>query len=156
MLNKLKTIVYLYRKLKLLFFSHQIKIGTNFKCGKNCSISKKNRIIIGNNFYMGQYCHLASNLLIGDNVMLGPNVAFVGGDHKIDNIDVTINKSGRDIFKTSIIEDNVWIGHGCIIIHGVTIKTGSVVAAGSIVTKDVEENSIVGGNPAKLIRYRKI
>jgi chloramphenicol O-acetyltransferase type B len=132
----------------------KLRIGKNFIAGSNCSFSKKNTISIGDRFFMGRNCHLASNLIIGDDVMFASYVSCVGGDHKIDNIQTTLNKSGRDELKTTIIENDVWVGHGSIILHGVRIKSGSVIAAGSIVTKDVPENAIVGGNPAKLIRYR--
>ncbi|MBT8326143.1 MAG: hypothetical protein KJP21_00385 [Bacteroidia bacterium] len=105
---------------------------------------------------MGNYCHLGANAEIGNNVLFASYVSMVGGDHKIDGIKVPIRKSGRDILKTINIGDNVWIGHGAIIMHGVNIGSGAVVAAGAVVTKDVEKNSIVGGNPAKFIRYRKL
>lgn len=105
---------------------------------------------------MGNFCHLSANAVIGNDVMLASFVSLVGGDHKIDNIDTTFRLSGRDELKQITIEDNVWIGHGVILIHGITIKTGAVIAAGSVVTKDVGINEIVGGNPAKLIRIRKL
>lgn len=106
---------------------------------------------------MGRNCHLASNLIIGDDVMCASYVAFVGGDHKVDNLSSsTFREAGRDLLKTTLIENNVWIGHGAIIMHGITIRSGAVVAAGSVVTKDVPNNAIVGGNPATVIRYRKI
>lgn len=155
MLFIIKKIIYFFRKYKFIIESNNIKIGNNFICGSYCSISKKNKIIIGNNFFMGRNCHLASNLLIGNDVMFASYVSCVGGDHKIDHIKTTIRESGRDEFKTTIIENNVWIGHGVIIMHGVNIKAGAVIAAGSVVTRDVSENAIVGGNPAKLIRYRR-
>jgi acetyltransferase-like isoleucine patch superfamily enzyme len=150
-----KKIIFYFRKYKFIILSNNIKIGKNFICGSYCSISKKNKIFIGNNFFMGRNCHLASNLLIGNDVMFASYVSCVGGDHKIDDIKTTIRESGRDEFKTTIIENNVWIGHGSIIMHGVNIKSGAVIAAGSVVTKDVPENSIVGGNPAKILRFRK-
>ena len=87
--------------------------------------------------------------------MFASNVAVVGGDHRIDNINVPIRFSGREEFKDTIFEDGCWIGHGAIILHGVRVGAGAVVAAGSVVTKDVEKNAIVGGNPAKFIRFRK-
>lgn len=104
---------------------------------------------------MGNYCHLSANAQIGNDVLFASFVSLVGGDHRIDNIDVPIRKSGRDELKTITICDNVWVGHGAIIMHGVTIGSGAVIAAGAIVTKDVEENAIVAGNPAKFIRHRK-
>jgi acetyltransferase-like isoleucine patch superfamily enzyme len=55
---------------------------------------------------------------------------------------------------TVIIEDDVWVGYGAIILSGIKIGKGSIIAAGSVVTKDIEPCSIVGGNPAKFIKYR--
>jgi len=133
----------------------RIFVGSNFYCGGSCFISRKNKLNIGKNFYMGHNCHLSADADIGDDVLFASYVTLVGGDHKIDEIDVPIRHSGRDYFKTIVIEDNVWIGHGAIIMHGVRIGSGAVVAAGSVVTKDIPSNAIFGGNPAKLIRYRK-
>ncbi|MBD1386233.1 acyltransferase [Mucilaginibacter rigui] len=144
-----------YRLFKLQFFSSRLKVGKGFFCGVNCFMSSKNTISIGNNFYMGNNCHLAANAIIGDDVLFASFVSLVGGDHKIDNIKTTMRLSGRNELKTIIIKDNVWIGHGAIIMHGVCIETGAVVAAGSVVTKNIEANAIYGGNPAKFIRYRK-
>lgn len=152
----IRRIISVIRLKKYTFFVKNFNIGKNYVIGKHCTFSSKNKIEIGNNFYMGNNCHLASNIVIGNDVMFASYVSCVGGDHKIDNINCLMNKSGRDILKTTIIEDNVWVGHGAIILHGITIKSGSVIAAGCVVTKDIPENAIYGGNPAKLIRYRKI
>lgn len=155
MLSTVKIIAFQAKKFFFLLNRSKVRAGRNFKFGRHCSISKKNNIVIGDNFFMGHNCHLAANSIIGDNVMFASYVALVGGDHKIDNINVNMNQSGRDELKTITIKDNVWIGHGCIVMHGITINTGAVVAAGSVVTKDIPANAIFGGNPAKLIRYRK-
>ena len=156
MLKLIRLLISKYRLFKLSLFCNEFKVGQGFVCGKGCFVSRKNSISIGDNFYMGNYCHLAANALIGHDVMFASFVSIVGGDHKIDNINTSIRNSGRDEFKTTIIEDNVWIGHGCIIMHGVKIGSGAVLAAGSVVTKDVPNNAIYGGNPSKLIRYRHI
>jgi len=74
-------------------------------------------------------------------------------DHDFSSAKVPMNKLSV-IDKPTIIEDNVWIGGNCSILGGVTIGQGSIVAAGSVVTKDVSPNSIVGGVPAKFIRSR--
>jgi acetyltransferase-like isoleucine patch superfamily enzyme len=143
------------RLARIKLISVSFSAGPGFYCGKNCFVSRKNRIKIGHRFYMGNYCHLAANAKIGNDVIFASFVSLVGGDHKFDYIAGSIRDSGRDEFKDINIGDNVWIGHGAIIMHGVTINTGAVVAAGSVVTKDIAENAIVGGSPAKLIRYRK-
>jgi acetyltransferase-like isoleucine patch superfamily enzyme len=78
------------------------------------------------------------------------NVAFVGrNDHRIDVVGKPIWDSPRGDSCKTVVEDDVWIGHGAIIISGVTIGRGSVVAAGSVVTRDVEPYSIVAGIPAQ-------
>lgn len=128
--------------------------GENFYCGKSCFISKKNRISAGRNFFMGNYCHLACDAEIGNDVLFASFVSLVGGDHAFNIKGLTINKSGVDSIKKIIIGDDVWIGHGSIIMTGVKIGDGSIVAAGSVVTKNVAPYTIVGGNPAKFIKNR--
>ena len=143
------------RKKQLTFGKSSVRINSRFYCGKGCFVSRKNKILIGKDFYMGSYCHLSANAQIGNDVLFASFVSLVGGDHRIDNINVPIRQSGREELRTITICDNVWVGHGVIIMHGVKIGSGAVIAAGAIVTKDVEENAIVAGNPAKFIRYRK-
>lgn len=135
--------------LRMLGF--EIKYMEKFRLGSGVSFAYKNSFSFGRNVYVGRRCHFAANLVCGDDVLIASNVSFVGGDHKIVP-EVPFVESGRDILKTIVLEDNVWIGHGAIIMHGVRIKSGSVVAAGAVVTKDVEASTIVGGNPATRIR----
>ena len=121
----LSTIKLLYYSLKKLYFTtrySRLTLGKNFKCGSQCSFSKKNIIVIKDDFYMGRNCHLACNLEIGNDVMFGSYVSCVGGDHNIDNINVKMNSSGRDHLKTTIIKDNVWIGTNAIILQNVTAQ----------------------------------
>ena len=143
------------RLLALKMQNRNVKAGLGFFCGNRCSVSSGRTILIGSNFYMGFGCHLGANMIVENDVMFASNVAVVGGDHQIDNIDVPIKYSGRDKMKTAIFRNGCWIGHGAIVLHGVTIGEGAVVAAGAVVTKDVDARSIVGGNPARFIRFRK-
>ena len=88
-------------------------------------------------------------VIIGANVQIGPRVMFETVNHGLRYIP----GQGRGGWtKPIIIEDEVWVGGGAIITQGVTVGRGSVVAAGAVVTKDVEPNTIVGGVPAKFIR----
>ena len=89
--------------------------------------------------------------------MFGPNVTFMGGDHRVDvlgkyMIDIKTKLPEND--QPVIINEDVWVGANVIILKGVTIGEGSIIAAGSLVTKDVEEYTIVGGIPAKILKRR--
>ena len=160
MLRQLKLIrrrlLGVYRLFLLKLFNPSLKVGKGFFCASGCRVSSGRHVIIGDNFYMGYNCHLGANMIVGKDVLFASEVAIVGGDHKIDNINVPIKYSGQDVYKTAEFGDGCWLGHRAIVLHGVKIGKGAVVAAGSVVTKNVEPNSIVAGNPAKLIRYREI
>lgn len=112
-------------------------------------------ITIGDKVQFGTGCRIQCDIAFGNSILVASNVAFVGKDDHIINIPgQTIWNSGRgDSYKTHVGND-VWIGHGAIIVAGVTIGDGAVVAAGSVVTKDVEPCTIVGGNPAHFIKNR--
>jgi acetyltransferase-like isoleucine patch superfamily enzyme len=131
------------------------KVGKRFTCSPR-SFFKKNAITAGDYVFIGINVHICANVQIGHFVLLASDVAIVGGDHRFDVVGVPIRFTGRDGMEEllTVIEDDVWIGHGCIIIAGVRIGRGAVVAAGTVVTKDVPPYAIVGGVPAKLIRYR--
>jgi acetyltransferase-like isoleucine patch superfamily enzyme len=119
-----------------------------------------NTISIGTDVYIGPGARfVASNsfIKVGSKVMFGPDVTIRGGDHNT----TIIGKYMRDIYeklpqndKGVTIDDDVWIGACAIILKGVTIGRGSIIAAGSVVNKDVNPYSIVGGVPAKLIKWR--
>ena len=142
------------RYLRLKLVNWKFSVGKNFFCASGCRTCPDRSIVIGDNFYMGYQCHLTSNAIIGNDVMFASQVSMVGGDHRIDNISVPIRYSGRDVLKTTIVKDGAWVGHGVILMHGVIIGRGAVVGAGAVVTKDVAPNAIVGGNPARFIRFR--
>ena len=112
-------------------------------------------ISFGNNVSFGSHCQIQCDLIVGNNVLIASRVSFIGKDDHLFNIPgTTIWESGRgDKFKT-IVGNDVWIGHGAIIVAGVKIGDGAIVAAGSVVTKDIPSCVIVGGNPAKFIKER--
>jgi acetyltransferase-like isoleucine patch superfamily enzyme len=154
--NVLKRILKRFRMFLLLTFKYRlIKCGKGTYFGPSLLIMPK-CVSIGHNSFIGPQCWLQSKVNIGNFVMLAGRVAVIGGDHRFDVVGVPMRFTGRDRMEEllTVIEDDVWIGHGCIIIAGVRIGRGAVVAAGAVVTKDVPPYAIVGGVPAKLIRYR--
>lgn len=90
---------------------------------------------------------------IGDNVLIGPRVTIYSVNHEFMSRNQLIADQGM-IKKSVRIENDVWIGAGSIILPGVLLGKGCVVAAGSIVTKNVAEYAVVAGNPAKVIKFR--
>lgn len=131
-------------------------IGKYFTVSDTNSVFKKNSIEAGDYVFIGARAHLYANVKIGHFVMIASNVAIVGGDHRFDFVGVPVRFTGRDRMeeRLTVIEDDVWVGHGAIIMAGNKIGRGAVIAAGSVVTKDVPAYAIVGGVPAKIIRYR--
>ncbi|KEO73634.1 acyltransferase [Anditalea andensis] len=110
---------------------------------------------IGNNSNIGAYAYIGCSgyIDIGDNVMMSPRVSIYSENHNFEDIAFPMIEQGvtRSFVK---IENDCWIASNSIILAGVTVGKGSIVAAGSVVTKDVPPFSIVGGNPAKIIKYR--
>ncbi|OMJ07310.1 putative acetyltransferase [Smittium culicis] len=106
---------------------------------------------VGKNFYMNAGCVIldCGRVDIGNDVMFGPNVQIYTVTHPLE---AQLRISGQEYSRPIKIGDNVWIGGGSIVLPGITIGNNSVVAAGSVVTKDVPENVVVAGNPAKFMK----
>jgi maltose O-acetyltransferase len=128
-----------------------VNIGRKARFGNGCNIR------IGSRSNIGAYCQIPSNIVIGDNVMMGPNNFFFGGfTHNIDDTTRPMIEQGFKILDgRTEIGDDVWIGRECLFMPCKKIGSHSVVGARSVVTKDVPEYVIVGGNPAKVIKERK-
>lgn len=117
--------------------------------------SPNRRITLGNRVQFGPNCIIHCDAKIGDSVLLARNVAFVGrDDHRYDVVGQTIWDSPRGDTGGVVVEDDVWIGHGAIVLSGVTIGMGAVVAAGAVVVSNVPPFTIVGGNPARIVKQR--
>jgi len=106
------------------------------------------------NVYIGPRCDIYPKVRIGAYTMLANNISIIGGDHAYNKPGIPITFSGRSQIRPTIIGRDCWIGAYSIIMCGVNIGEGSIIAAGSVVTKDVEPYSIYGGAPAKKIKER--
>ena len=132
-----------------------IIIGNNVNFVRYSSINANDgKIEIGNNVNINYNTNInASNngeIKIGNNVTIGQNCVIRASDHKYELKNVPIIDQGHSPGKIIIGED-IWIGANCVITKNVSIGSHSIINAGSIVTRDVEKNSIVGGNPAKIV-----
>ena len=127
------------------------------RCGRNVDIGRKvsfsQRISVGNDSGIGDENYFIGEVIIGDNVMMGARCAFIASSHNISRIDVPMKYQGG-IEQKIVIGNDVWIGHGAIILGNVRIGDGAIIAAGAVVTKDVNSYTIVGGVPAEFIKRR--
>lgn len=111
-------------------------------------------IFIGSGSGLGVNCSVHGPLRIGDNVMMGPDVTILTQTHNIERIDIPMGQQGMRVSEV-VIGNDVWIGMRAIIMPGVKVGNGAVIGAGAVVTKDVPDYAVVGGVPAKIIRFRK-
>lgn len=97
---------------------------------------------------------LGITVTIGKYVMMGPEVIILTRNHEFSDTSTPMQKQGYQIEKPVTIGDDVWIGARAIILPGVHIGNGVIIGAGAVVTKDVPDYAIVGGNPARVLKYR--
>ncbi len=128
------------------------------KLGENCYIEPPLRANWGGkHLYLGDNVYINfnftavddSNIIIGNKVMIGPNVTIATANHPISP---ELREKALQYNKDVNIGDNVWIGAGVIIVPGVTISDNSVIGAGSVVTKDIPANIVAVGNPCRFLR----
>ncbi len=131
------------------------------KCGKDVNVEAKAFFNTGREIELGDHSDIGVNakvfgpVVIGKDVMMGPDVVFVGGAHEFGRIDIPMRKQGFKTPMPTIVSDDVWIGTRALILAGVKIGRGAIIGAGAVVTKDIPDWAVVVGNPAQVIRLRK-
>jgi acetyltransferase-like isoleucine patch superfamily enzyme len=106
-------------------------------------------VTIGDGTFMNRSCYVRANTTIGKNVNFGPFVKLITDGHEVGG---SAKRAGKNHWKPISIGDGTWLGAGVTVLGGVTIGAGTVVAAGAVVTKDLPDNVLAGGVPAKVIR----
>lgn len=126
------------------------KVDSSFNLFPPFNTDSGKHITLGKNVFINSGCKFQDQggITIGNNVLIGHNVVMATINHNENPY-----KRGDMILKPIFIEDNVWIGANATILQGVKIGKGAIVAAGAVVTKNVEPYTVVGGVPAKFIKY---
>lgn len=148
--------IYFFKYVRVFYIAKFLNI---LPWDKNSCVEDNVYLSSGKNVKIGYDCHINENVFIqgaeiGNHIMIAPNVAILNSMHNFDRTDIPMCKQGAAKTINPVIEDDVWIGRSAIIMPGVKIGKGSIIASGAVVTKDVEPYSVVGGVPAKLIRKR--
>ena len=158
-INKLPSSLYgvnfFSKNLRPIFIKYIFKsVGKNLCIESNVYFGSGNDISIGNHSGIGINSRIQGPLVIGNHVMIGPNLSIYTNDHAHRNTNIPMTQQGFTEKKQVTIEDDVWIGVNVIILKGVTIGTGSIIAAGSVITKNIPPYSVAAGNPARVIKNR--
>ena len=136
-----------------------IFFGAGVLCGERGFFGASGgRIDVGDRVSFNTNVHInaevGGSITIGDFCLIGPNVVIRSADHRFDRLDIPIRDQGH-VCKPIVIESDVWLGANVVVVAGVRIGHGAVVAAGAVVTKDVLPMTVVAGVPAKPIRSRE-
>jgi len=132
-------------------------VGMNVQISEDCSFSEPEQMEIGNNVYIGPggLFQAGGGLEIGSGTIIAHKIDILTKNHNYDGDGLkAIPYDGTYIARKVVIGENVWIGSNVCIVPGVTIGEGSVIGMGSVVIRDVPAYAVIGGNPAKVLKYR--
>lgn len=136
-------------------FYRQVKYDGFVRVMKGTSFSPGISVRLGHNVQFGDYSNVSTDLIVGNNVLFAGRVCFVGKeDHQFDEMGKTIWNSEHKHGEPTVVGDDVWLGHRVTVVGPVRIGSGSIVAAGAVVTKDIPECEVWGGVPARKMRDR--
>lgn len=160
----LLTLVYLLKYKAKVSPRAEVEFSSYLVLGQGCQISSFCKIkassgplIIGSNVHIGSNCFISSGksgIYIGNDCLVSPNVTIIGSNYRYDRLDIPIRMQERTS-KGIRIGDNVWIGAGVSILDGANIEEGVIIAPNSVVSGKVPVNSILQGNPGKVVFVRR-
>lgn len=151
----MERIKYILRSVRCKLFQYYYGLNNvhySTYISKKCDLSKD--VILGKYVYLGPRCIIGPCVKVDNYTMLGPGVICTGDDHKFNEAGVPIIFSGRPNLRRTTIGKDVWVGANSIILSGVTICDGAIIAAGTVVNRDIAEFEIHGGVPNKKIKNR--
>jgi maltose O-acetyltransferase len=160
LINIFVKVVRFYRWLKATDNLFHLQRGVNCIVGDGVNIYPCKYIRLANDVSINRNCTISTStsgkspITIGSNVMLAEGVKIVGGNHEISDINTPMMLQGEGKQGAITIGDDVWLGTNTIILTGVKIGRGVVVAAGAVVTKDLPDYVIAAGVPARIIKRR--
>ena len=131
------------------------------QCGRDVIVKRRayigsaTHLVIGDRTQLGHGARIDHDVTLGSDVMMGPDVVIMSNSHAFERLDIPMIAQGAAPRRPVVIGDDVWIGTRVVILPGVKVGRGAIIGAGSVVTKDVPEYAIVGGVPAKVLKYRK-
>lgn len=128
-------------------------------CGKGLRVKSgaeiSPRAKVGHNTELGTRCIVQSDVTLGSYIIMGPDVKIYCRNHRYEDIHTPMGLQGK-ITKPTKLGDDIWIGSNVVIVAGINVGDHTIIAAGSIVTKNIPDYAIVGGNPARIIKYRNV
>lgn len=140
-----------------VFHPESIELGNNVYVGHNTILQGyyKNRMIIGDNTFIGPNCffHSAGNIVIGKNVGIAAYSKILTSVHREESLEKPLSFS-EIVYAEVVVEDNVHIGIGTVVLPGVRIGEGAQIGAGAVVSRDIPKYAVAVGVPAKVIRIR--
>lgn len=128
--------------------------GEGLRVARNANFGSGLRVSVGHNCGLAEGLYILGDVEVGDDLMLGPDVVMISYNHNYSDAKIPMRTQGVSASRPIVIGNDVWIGMRAMIMPGVHVGSHSIIGAGSIVTRNVPEWAIVGGNPAKIIKYR--
>jgi len=143
-----------FNRARIFFLKPLITIGEKTVIQSGFRFSPKNKVIIGKECQINENVYIQS-ATIGNYVLIAPNVAILASSHIFADKTIPIVHQGEISINPVFIGNDVWIGRNAIILPGIQIGKGAIIGAGAVITKNIPENAIVGGVPARVIKFRE-